>query len=1094
MRQKLFAILLLCVLVPAAWSTDIARRPLSSAGGADANVIFGMDDSGSMDFELMLNTSDGALWWNNTTSVRSAWDAQGRPFFNDAGLPNNTWLKLAYLFPNGCGTGSRNLCDNSGHYAIPPTAQFASLRSSSYNPSFYDPAQTYKPWPTGKIGNTTYNFSNSNPVAARSHPLYTPTLNLTAVIDSTATDWTFIALRGMVIPAGSRILRNGNWDTINSPQTIGTGTYNGASYRVAVPYTPASYWVKETCTVNGTTCARAPDGATLKLYQIVTGQTFPSGRNYAQELQNFANWFTYYRKRRLALASSMAEVLNNIDGIRMGVVAFNDLKVVRMYGGENSTDPRDQVANLTQILGEFYANEATGGTPTRETLRHIGEQFRTNRSINKPEICQRNAAFIVTDGFSNASSVSVPRYNKNDFGGVAPYATTHNGSLADIALAYYSKQPYADGTNAGSKKLQMNTYAITLGARGRLWPGIEDPFAQPITWVNPTVDRSPDSIDDLWHATINGRGSMFTATTPQETAVRMQEALTEIQLLVGAQGGVTFSSANLNPSNSYAYVGAYNVKGWSGDVSAYEVDSETGLFKPNPAWSAGTLLTQRDWTTRKIVTFRNGVGVPFTAPNVGSAMNITGGTSVATAVSYFRGSRAAEPGLRARTGLMGAVIGAEPVVHPGQGVLYAVSNGGMVHALDAASGQELWAYVPGFVLGDMGAQLDPKWDFTTTLDATPVLADVKDRKYLVGSRGSAGPGVYAMDVTNPKSLDTEAALASRVKWEFPAANASTDLKKAVGTSLGKPVVVNTSKGTVVLVTSGYNSTLDGKGRLFVLNAETGELINTLVTTAGTNQVDSGLAQISAFAETTGLARFVYGGDELGNVWRFDLEAGTVFRLATLTDADGVPRPITSAPELSRIGTRRMVYVGTGRILHGSDFIDVKANGAPVTHSFYALWDNSTTISGRNQLARRTISVGTDGTRQVSGNQVDWSTQRGWYVELPAGERANTDPAMGAGVIAFTTNSAIPSDCETSSALYVADADSGLRLADVAFDKDAYYGASLGAYFTAKPVLARLTSNKLSVTTQQADGTETVRTLNLTPPVRPAKTSWREVLR
>ena len=33
--------------------------------------------------------------------------------------------------------------------------------------------------------------------------------------------------------------------------------------------------------------------------------TFPSGRTYADEIQNFANWFSYYRKRKLMLAASM---------------------------------------------------------------------------------------------------------------------------------------------------------------------------------------------------------------------------------------------------------------------------------------------------------------------------------------------------------------------------------------------------------------------------------------------------------------------------------------------------------------------------------------------------------------------------------------------------------------------------------------------------------------------------------------------------------------------------------------------------------------------------------------------------------------------
>lgn len=1093
MKISVLAPVLLALTVTSqVFATDIARVPLTSSATGKANVIFGLDDSASMDFETLLDTSDGALWWNKSSNA--AWDASGKALFNLNGLPDSTWAKFAYLFPNGCEAGARTRCDASSHLAIPPTPQFAPVRSNAYNPLFYDPNVTYRVWDSAKIDGKLQTFSNSTPSAAKMHPLYPDTLDLTRNVFSQDDNWTFTAFEGMSVPSGSRVLVNKKWVALTRDVTIGQGDYPLSSYTVAISYAPSTYWNKEACTVNGTTCVRAPDGATLKRYVVATDSSFPSGRSQAEELQNFANWFTYYRKRHLMLSASMGQVLNSVTGIRLGVVPFNYLKVVRMYGGENSTDPKDQVANLTEIIGDFYSNAAQGGTPTRETLRHVGEQFRTNRSVNNPEQCVRNAAFIVTDGFAQATTVSVPRYNKKDFGSGAPYATTHNGTLADLALAYYSMQPPDDGTNAGAKKLQMNTYALTLGARGNLWPRISDPYAQPISWVNPTRNYSPDSIDDLWHATINGRGRMFLATTPEETAAQMQQALIEIQTTDGAQGGVTFSTLNLKPTNAYAYVGSYAVNGWTGDILAYGVDAATGEFSQDPVWSAAQKLNARDWNTRKIVTFKNGAGVAFTAANIGSSLGLSGSTSATEAVAYLRGSRANEPRFRSRKGLMGAVLNAEPVVHPGEGVVYAASNEGMLHALDSATGEELWAYVLGFVLGGMGAQLNPAWQFQTNLDATPALAKVGNKTLLVGNRGSAGPGVYALDVTDPKSLDTEAKLAERVKWEFPAANASTELKKSVGVSLGKPVVVQTSSGPVVLVSSGYNSTQDGRGRVFVLNANTGELIKTLVTTAGSNKQDSGLGPLSGFAEPDGTVRFAYAGDELGNLWRFDVDSGSVFLLTTLKDKNNVARPITAAPELARQGGRRMVFVGTGRLLHGNDFTDVESSGALVTHSFYAIWDNNVTVTNRNQLAPRSVTVEADGTRQVSGEPVNWKTQRGWYVDLPAGERANTDPAMGAGVIGFTTNRALASDCTVSSALYVANAETGLRLADNAFDVAPYYGVGLGNTLSARVVLSRLTTNKLGVTTRQSDGTETVRTLNIEPARRPAKTSWREVLR
>ena len=45
-------------------------------------------------------------------------------------------------------------------------------------------------------------------------------------------------------------------------------------------------------------------------------------------------------------------------------------------------------------------------------------------------------------------------------------------------------------------------------------------------------------------------------------------------------------------------------------------------------------------------------------------------------------------------------------------------------------------------------------------------------------------------------------------------------------------------------------------------------------------------------------RYVYGGDLLGNVWRFDLkDKGTPTRVATLKNDAGTAQPVTASPEL-----------------------------------------------------------------------------------------------------------------------------------------------------------------------------------------------------
>jgi type IV pilus assembly protein PilY1 len=1104
----LLAALLICQT--SVQATDIYKGPVQALNVAKPNVIFGMDDSGSMDFEVMLTTNDGAFWWNDATAVSgvtgSGWDTKGIALFNAIGNSGSGWTKMPYLFPNGCGASQKLNCDASGHYATPPTVQFATLRSKDYNPLYYDPTMTYQPWANGVISGASKTFTASVGTAAPSHPLYTTSMNLTASTLSTTSDTVFMMRPGMAVPAGTSLYVGSKWVT----QTSAFVVPPSASYTAAFAYFPATYWMKQTCTVDDVSCTKSPDGASLKRYEIKSGNTFPSGRSYVDELQNFANWFTYYRKRKLMLSASMGNVLSGLTGMRVGLVNMNAQSAPTMVDID-STNP---LTNAQAVIGKFYQNLASGGTPTRSLLNFIGNQFKTNTSIIESS-CQRNAAFIVTDGFAENTAVTPSAYASSTWSKGSPYETTFAGTLADIASSFYTnnlrtdlaagKVPTVAPTTSNpsadnNPNLHMNTYAITLGAQGTLWNGAGNAYAAPLNWPNPVDTRSPTAVDDLWHATVNSRGAMFTSRNPNETATAAQAALTEILKLGGSQGGVSFSTVNLKPGNAIAYVGSYRPQGWSGDISAYAVDTSTGALASKPTWSADTQLQSRDYTTRAIATFNGTTGVAFNATTSGTLVNPGAAYGVTTdLVSYLRGSRTLEGGtLRTRTGLMGAVVNAEPVSFATEGVVFATSNDGMVHTLEQGTGNELWAYMPSFALAAAGASSQKSWAFQTILDGTPTLGKANGHTLLVGGRGTAGTGFYALDVTNPKGTvssasgtQSDAVVAPRVLWEFPSASTPVSVVNGIGTSLGKPLIVNTHKyGPVVVVTSGYNTALDGKGRAFVLDAITGALLHTFVTTAGAvGAGDAGLAQLAGFTEADGFVNNLYGGDLLGNVWRFGIEDGSVLNLAVLTDDNSNIQPVTAVPELATLNGKRMVFVGTGRLLGKSDLGDASKQ------SFYALWDNNTAISKpRTALALRTIT--SDGMhRYATGSAVDWTSQRGWYVELPAGEKANTDPSIAYGVLSFTTNSPSISTCTSSSALYLVDLATGLQLADSMFvDGLAFYGVQFTSTLTARVSISRLPSGRISVTTHQSDNSTTSRQLAPLGNAKPAKTAWKSVLR
>ena len=118
----------------ASQATPLSELPLKASVLAKPNVILGMDDSGSMDSEIMLDAADGVMWWNFDTG--RGWDAAGVLYrhVNLGEYWSSTWRRYFYLFPNGNGQGLNIKPENTfGDWSLPPTSQFGWARSSAYN-------------------------------------------------------------------------------------------------------------------------------------------------------------------------------------------------------------------------------------------------------------------------------------------------------------------------------------------------------------------------------------------------------------------------------------------------------------------------------------------------------------------------------------------------------------------------------------------------------------------------------------------------------------------------------------------------------------------------------------------------------------------------------------------------------------------------------------------------------------------------------------------------------------------------------------------------------------------------------------------------
>jgi type IV pilus assembly protein PilY1 len=130
------------------------------------------------------------------------------------------------------------------------------------------------------------------------------------------------------------------------------------------------------------------------------------------------------------------------------------------------------------------------------------------------------------------------------------------------------------------------------------------------------------------------------------------------------------------------------------------------------------------------------------------------------------------------------------------------------------------------------------------------------------------------------------------------------------------------------------------------------------------------------------------------------------------------QPITAAPvasanrKVSRAGNipNLMIYFATGQYLESADVTSVD------TQSVYGVWDRGTSGLTVSSLESRTITEGTvtdsNGVsatvRYSNGKELDFSTTKGWYVDLPiTGERAVVSPQVRGDFVYL--NSMIPDE-------------------------------------------------------------------------------------
>jgi type IV pilus assembly protein PilY1 len=413
-------------------------------------------------------------------------------------------------------------------------------------------------------------------------------------------------------------------------------------------------------------------GVTFTRVEIKAGSTYTkypkrtdcvgSSCTGAEELQNFANWYSYYRKRISMTKSAMSLAFSSVSdtspgaGLRVGLMTISagaSSSKVSLFGQSTCWNANKALElpigdfNQTQKTN-FYTNlfkiQTCSMTPLRGALSRAGKLY-AGKLVNVDPVhsadpvqysCQSNFTLLSTDGYWNAyledtsfGPIKEDGISVGDQDVVTASPPTQRPqldvlgkpeTLADVAMYYYKNdlRPTLDNdvettTRDPSNKQHMTTFTMGLGVDGTLAysPEYETGGSADYNaivqgtkdWPDPIGNAEEERIDDLWHAAVNGRGKYFSAGDPDTVVESIKEALKGAASVAGASAAAATSNLEPIAGDNYAYVASYTTETWEGNLEAKTIDLGSGALSADNVWSAQALLDTKAVLGRTIYKF-----------------------------------------------------------------------------------------------------------------------------------------------------------------------------------------------------------------------------------------------------------------------------------------------------------------------------------------------------------------------------------------------------------------------------------------------------------------------------------------------------------
>ncbi|MDP9965966.1 type IV pilus assembly protein PilY1 [Variovorax paradoxus] len=781
----------------------------------------------------------------------------------------------------------------------------------------------------------------------------------------------------------------------------------------------------------------------------------------------------YYESLRYmqGLSPSPDAISNITDTLRDGFPVYTDWSNLDPFGGgRTNTSSYACLKNNIVVIGDvnthdgsrFPSSDAANNIPNLSYWTGVVQDFEkgvvrgypdgagTTRQTGNPNTANTNPKGDAIIGYSYWAHT----HDIRGTGWTSTPAKQRPGLRVKTFI--FDVNEYGDQNNATTRRTRNQFF--TAAKYGGFESDSSNLGSKPFnTYGNPFRKEDGTADNNVWQDPENPgeAGTYYLQSSARGVLSAFDSIFSRASTTARSIAGSAVASQKLTANNKI-YQGSFDTSNWSGDLQAFGISADANnnvSISSVATWSATERLAAltAPATSRNIVVGNAGATSTATATaftwaaistELQGHLNKPSPSAAADAqgenrLNYLRGSSANEgTAFRRRNNkLLGDIInsgvvysGAPPATITSASyaafradnvnrtpAVFVGANDGMLHAFNAGTGDELFAYIPSWLGPKLSALTSPTYvsDHQSYVDASPAVAEAQVgsagtkadwKTVLVSGTGAGGRGVFALDVTNPAAFD-----ASKVMWEFTNAD-DADL----GFVVGKPQILKMRTSAAgatatykwfALVAGGVNNYVRDSAGLFSSTGRPALFLLDLAKPAGTAwtlgsnyykislPIDATLAQTVApglinFSAVPGSAREVtqvFAGDLHGNMWKLDFRPyGTadwnIGKLSAFnkgTAANPVPyplfiakygtsntvQPISMAPGLvaGQRGNSTYVAFGTGKYLEADDRASTAQN------SFYVVHDNGSTtpdstpagasvITGRGRLQAGTLDT------------------------------------------------------------------------------------------------------------------------------------------